>query len=74
MSAQDINDEMLMAYADNMVDPVERAKIDTIVMSNPTVAAKVRMFQQTSTLTHAALAPLIDVPVPQALQAAVMRS
>jgi anti-sigma factor RsiW len=71
MNTQDVDDETLMAYADNMLDPADRTRIEKLVASNPAVAAKVRMFQQTSSLTHAALAPLLDVPVPEPLLAAV---
>jgi hypothetical protein len=71
MKTQDFDDETLMAYADNMLGPAETARIEKLVLSDPAVAAKVRMFQQTSSLTHAALAPLVNVPVPEALRAAV---
>jgi hypothetical protein len=71
MRTQDVDDETLMAYADNMLDPAARARIEKLVQTNPALTARVRMFQQTSNLTHAALAPLIDVPVPKPLLAAV---
>ena len=71
MKTQDIDDEKLMAYADNMLDPAERSRIEQLVLSNPALAAKVRMFQQSSSLAHAALAPLVNVPVPEPLLAAV---
>lgn len=73
MNTQDVDDETLMAYADNMLDPADRTHIEKLVLSNPAVAAKVRMFQHTASLTHAALAPLVNVPVPYALQTAVRR-
>ena len=71
MTMQDVDDETLMAYADNMLDPADRARIEKLVLSNPAFAAKVKMFQQTSSQTHAALAPLVDVPVPEPLLATV---
>jgi anti-sigma factor RsiW len=71
MNTQDVNDETLMAYADNMLDPAGRAHVEKLVLSNPVLAAKVRTFQQTYNLAHAALTPLVDVPVPEPLLAAL---
>jgi anti-sigma factor RsiW len=71
MNTHDVNDETLMAYADDMLEPADRERIEKLVRSDPSLAAKVAMFQRTSSLAEAALAPLIDVPVPDALLANV---
>lgn len=71
MNAKDLDDETLMAYADNMLEPDEAARIKALALSNPDVAAKIKMFRQTASLTHATLAPLVNVPIPEALRTAV---
>ena len=68
MNTHDVNDETLMAYADDMLEPADRERIEKLVAVNPSLAAKVAMFQRTSSLGRSALAPLIDVPVPDALR------
>jgi anti-sigma factor RsiW len=54
-----------------MLEPDEAARIKALALSNPDVAAKIKMFRQTASLTHATLAPLVDVPIPEALRTAV---
>jgi hypothetical protein len=56
-----------------MLEPAEAARIKKLAQSNPDIAAKIEMFRQSANLTGATLAPLVDIPVPGALHAAVRK-
>jgi hypothetical protein len=71
MTLRDPDDETLMAYADGMLEPADRQRVERILASRPELMAKVEMFRKTSALIGQAAAPLAKKPVPDALLAAI---
>ncbi|MBJ3774774.1 zf-HC2 domain-containing protein [Acuticoccus mangrovi] len=63
-----LTDEMLMAYADGEASPEEAAAVEAALESDPAIAERVLMFQDTRALAQTAFAP---EPVPDALKASV---
>lgn len=73
MTRQSVTDEMLMAFADGELDETESARLASAIEADPALAARLEEFRRSRTASRAALAPLIDEPVPAALDAAVRR-
>ncbi|MBL8833424.1 MAG: anti-sigma factor [Rhodospirillales bacterium] len=65
------DDETLMAYADGALDAVAAARVAKAARGERDVAARVETFRRTAMLARAALAPVVDEPVPARLVAAV---
>jgi hypothetical protein len=64
----DVSDELLMAYADGALDPVERARVDAYLRTAPEAAGRLAPFLATSReALQRAFAPILDRPLPDAL-------
>jgi hypothetical protein len=70
-AAGDVSDEVLMAYADGDLDPVQAARVERAVAADERLAARVAMFRATAQAARAAFAPDLQRPVPAALRQAV---
>jgi len=57
----DLSDEMLMAYADGMLDAAERVIVEAAIRENPEYQKKVQKFRATSKPVHQAIADGVDV-------------
>lgn len=64
---QEVNEELLMAYADGELDPRMRPEIEKYLEKNPEAQELVALFQETSDLVHDAYHDIINDPVPEAL-------
>ena len=64
---QEVNEELLMAYADGELDPKMRPDIEKYLAANPEARELVAMFQETSGLVHDAYHDIINEPVPESL-------
>jgi surface antigen len=71
MATPNISDEALMAYADGMMTPAEAKEISRLIAADPALQRRVEMFRQSAVAVNKAMAPLVDEPVPDALNAAV---
>ncbi len=66
-----ISDEMLMAFADGELAPAEQGEIEAALAEDETLAERLAVFLDTRDSLAATMKPLIDEPVPAALQASV---
>jgi hypothetical protein len=74
MSRSDLNDEILMAYADGELDPSVAATVERSVAEDSTVAVRITGFIRSRRLVRAALEATLDStpgPIPPALQEAI---
>jgi len=71
MSGEKFSDEMLMRFADGELDADEMAVVEQAMDTDEDLVSRVAMFMETKAHAQAALKPLLDEPVPHALQAAV---
>lgn len=60
----EISDEMLMAYADGALDPVQRRLVDSYLQTSQDGAARLAPFLSTGALLQRQLAPMLSWPVP----------
>lgn len=67
-------DEMLMAYADDALDPADRARVEAHIATDADARAIVEMFRKTSALAHDAFAAPLSQPAPDALVQAILKS
>lgn len=67
-----ISDEMLMAFADGELAPAEQGEIEAALAEDETLAERLAVFLDTRDSLAATMKPLIDEPVPAALQASVV--
>jgi anti-sigma factor RsiW len=65
------DDETLMAYADGALDAPAAQRVAKATRADAALAARVETFRRTAALARAALAPVVDEPVPARLVAAV---
>jgi hypothetical protein len=63
-------DEMLMAYADDELDPAERAAIEEAMRGDPAMAAAVARHRELRQDVFAAFSSVVEEPVPERLLAA----
>jgi hypothetical protein len=66
-----ISDEMLMAFADGELAPAEQEEIETALAEDEALAERLAVFMDTRHELSATIKPLIDEPVPAALQASL---
>lgn len=64
-----ISDEMLMAFADGELAPAEQEEIEAALAEDEALAERLAVFMDTRHELSATMKPLIDEPVPAALQA-----
>lgn len=64
-----ISDEMLMAFADDELAPAEQEEIEAALADDEALAERLAVFMETRHELQAVMKPLIDEPVPAALQA-----
>ncbi len=69
--ARAFDDETLMAYADGALDGALAARVARAALADRRVRARIEIFRRTAMLARAALAPVVDEPVPARLVAAV---
>lgn len=67
----EFTDEMLMQFADGELDDVTRARIETAMESDDALVERVGLFIETRAAAKDAMRPLLEEPVPVALQASV---
>lgn len=73
MSRRDFDDETLMAFADGELDAETTAAIEEAMGTDDTLVVRVATFMESRALASAALKPLIDEPVPDALTQSVQK-
>lgn len=66
-----ISDEMLMAFADGELAPAEQEEIEAALTEDEALAERLAVFMDTRHQLSATMKPLIDEPVPAALQASL---
>ncbi|MBX9469652.1 MAG: hypothetical protein KL839_18175 [Rhizobium sp.] len=66
-----ISDEMLMAFADGELAPAEQGEIEAALADDEALAERLAVFMDTRHELSATMKPLIDEPVPAALQASL---
>ncbi|MDR7028165.1 anti-sigma factor family protein [Rhizobium rosettiformans] len=66
-----ISDEMLMAFADGELAPAEQEEIETALAEDEALAERLAVFMDTRHELSATMKPLINEPVPAALQASL---
>ncbi|EKF60490.1 putative transmembrane anti-sigma factor [Agrobacterium albertimagni AOL15] len=66
-----ISDEMLMAFADGELAPAEQEEIEKALAEDDELAERLAVFMDTRHELAATMKPLIDVPVPAALEASL---
>lgn len=71
MNGHDFDDETLMAFADGELDEAAAARVERAIADDEELAARVALFMETRDQARAALAPLLDTPVPEALRRSV---
>lgn len=71
MTNRSFSDETLMAYADGELGADEAKAVELAVSQDPSVAARVEAFRQSSIRAKEALGPLLSEPVPDELEASV---
>lgn len=67
-----ISDEMLMAFADGELAPAEQGEIEAALAEDEVLAERLAVFMDTRESLAATMKPLIDEPVPAALEASVV--
>jgi anti-sigma factor RsiW len=73
MNRRDFDDETLMAFADGELDAATTAAIEEAMGSDDELIARVATFMESRAQASAALKPLIDEPVPEALTLSVQK-
>ncbi|MBB6470437.1 anti-sigma factor family protein [Aminobacter carboxidus] len=73
MSRREFDDETLMAFADGELDAETTTAIEEAMGSDDTLIARVATFMASRAQASAALKPLIDEPVPEALTLSVQK-
>lgn len=63
----EVSDEMLMAYADRELDAATSARVMEVVGNDPTLLAKLRVFEQTRDVVGVAFDQVLNEPVPERL-------
>ena len=66
-----IDDQTLMAYADDELDAATRAQVEAALARDPALAARVEEHRALRAELNAAFDPVLDEPVPDRLLAAV---
>ncbi len=69
----EVNDEMLMAYADGELDPKEMQAIARAVAADPVLARRVGLFRTSRVLARDTLSTDLQEPLPERLVAAIMQ-
>jgi len=73
MNRREFDDETLMAFADGELDADTTAAIEEAMGSDDTLVVRVATFMESRAQASAALKPLIDEPVPEALTQSVQK-
>lgn len=73
MATLEIDDTLLVAFADGELDPITARLVEERVAADPALAERVAMFRQTAQLLHAALSTPDQLDVPPALASNVAR-
>lgn len=63
-----LSDEMLMAFADGELAPEEQEEVEAALVGDESLAERLAVFMETRKELQAVMKPLIDEPVPSALQ------
>jgi anti-sigma factor RsiW len=71
MSKPDFSDEELMRFADGELDPETAARLERAMETDDELVSRAALFIDTRSAAKAALAPLLDEPVPPQLERAV---
>jgi len=71
MSGAEINEEDLLAYADDRLDATRRAQVDAWLAEHPEDRARIDAWRQQNDLLHGALDSVAAEPVPAQLTAAL---
>lgn len=67
-----IDPEMLAAYADGELGPEETARVEAAIAADPALARQVEAHRALRTTLSAHFAPILDMPVPDRLTAALL--
>ncbi len=67
----EFDDETLMAFADGELDAATTAAVEAAMETDDNLAARVTVFMESRVQASAALKPLLDEPVPEALMQSV---
>ena len=70
----ELSDELLMAYADGELEPVERRRVEALLADSPELQDKVRRFEMTRLPLQQAYDPVLREAVPSALVDLIRRS
>ena len=62
-----VSDDMLMAYADDELDPKERERIEKLLASDPEARERLAMFTETTRLARQSFDQVLTEPVPERL-------
>ncbi|HEY9347530.1 MAG TPA: hypothetical protein VIQ53_19560 [Inquilinus sp.] len=73
MTARDFDDRTLMAFADGELDDETAAAVETAMATDDDLAGRVALFLDTRVQAKDALKPLLEEPVPEALERSVRR-
>lgn len=73
MNNRDFDDETLMAFADGELDTEASARIEAAMQTDNALAERVAVFMESRAQAAAALKPLIEEPVPDALMRSIRR-
>lgn len=73
MTMEHFDDETLMAFADGELDAATSQRLETALETDDTLAERLAVFLDTRMAVGAAMKPLIDEPVPEALATSVRR-
>jgi anti-sigma factor RsiW len=71
MSAADYSDETLMRFADGELDEATAARLEEALAADDALVERLALFIETRAAAQAALTPLLEEPVPDALRASV---
>ena len=63
----EVSDEMLMAYADDELDPQERERIEQLLANDPEARERLAVFSETSRIARQSFDPILTEPVPDRL-------
>lgn len=66
-----VSEDDLLAFADGVIDPAQRAIVADAIARDPELAATVAAFRRQTTAMKQALEPILDEPVPQRLLSTV---
>lgn len=71
MTGADFSDEILMRFADGELDAATTERLERALETDDDLVARLALFIETRAAAQAALKPLLDEPVPEALKASV---